>query len=368
MTRLKISKKQYDSIILKEHMNRLQDNTDTIFSFMINESTLLNEGWKEVVLGVSMLVGVNLTGQNKKIAQDAVNNDKTMSQIKSILEDSEKIKELVDAMEQKGLKDPNIVLSKNAEKIVDSFNDLSKNIKLDVKVINNLLSLDSKTNEDTENLEHKPFIPITIKDVLNIDICTDNLFIDGGFTLTKSGNDIIEIIIKEIEKQSGKIIELDIEVSTDSYPIDKFKTETDPTGNIKLSDMRMKSIVGLINSLNSGVSMTHREIPNNGVNIVSSKEFTLMDDSDKLTSLKEKTKEFRYIKLKIVSIFENKHTSDKPEPIDIIKDYRLQIIKIIMEAGKNRNIEIKPQFNMKKFKCNRNESGDSISDECITWQ
>jgi hypothetical protein len=47
----------------------------------------LNEGWKEVVLGVAMLLGLNLTGQNKVVAQNALNNEKFIEQIKSTLED-----------------------------------------------------------------------------------------------------------------------------------------------------------------------------------------------------------------------------------------------------------------------------------------
>jgi hypothetical protein len=50
----------------------------------------LEEGWKEVLLGVSLMLGVNLSNQGKALAQDITKNKETMSQIKDVIEDTTK--------------------------------------------------------------------------------------------------------------------------------------------------------------------------------------------------------------------------------------------------------------------------------------
>jgi hypothetical protein len=78
MSRIKITYEQYNRLILNEHQNR---------SNKIN----LNEDMKEVLLGVSLMMGVRLTGQNKEVAEKALKNDSSMLEIKNVLEDSNKL-------------------------------------------------------------------------------------------------------------------------------------------------------------------------------------------------------------------------------------------------------------------------------------
>ena len=81
MSKIKITPKQYNAIIFSEQLDKSLSNGE-----------LLEEGWKEVVLGTAMLMGVGLSGINKISAQNALKNDSVMSQIKQTLEDENKIK------------------------------------------------------------------------------------------------------------------------------------------------------------------------------------------------------------------------------------------------------------------------------------
>lgn len=384
MAKIRISQKQYDAIILHEKETRL-DASRSIINENLDESTqLLEEGWKEVVLGVAMMLGVGLTGQNKAIAQDAVKNATTMSQVKATLEDTAKTQELVDAMKEKGMKDPSATLAKNAEKVVDEFNKIAANnglkYKVDVKAVNNLQALNSKLKQgyalknaeistDTVKSDGNVSTPITIQDTIDVELGTDNLFVTAGYTLSPAGIDTVTIAMDEIKKQGGKILSVEIESSTDAEQIPKFKSENDPTGNIKLAELRTKSVSDLVAALDSGVSISHREIPNNGSNVVSTQDFLRVGkDAKATTMLRDKTSEFRYVKIKIIAVFESKDSTETPKPDQIIKNYRFELVKVIESVGKTRNIKTKVHFKHKKFKCKKsNKTGKKILDACTTF-
>ena len=382
MAKIKITQKQYDTILLREQESRLSVYRPIITETLDPSAELLEEGWREVVLGVAMMLGVGLTGQNKLIAQDAVKNAQTMSQIKSTLEDSTKIGELVDLLKEKGMKDPEGKLVQNAEKVVDEFNKISDNndlkYKVDVKAVNNIQALKGKLGQgyalkgiekttDTVKGIHK--VPVSVTDTLEISLGSDNLFVTGGFTLSPNGIDSITIAIDEIKKQGGKIESVSIESSTDAERIVKFMNENDPTGNIKLANLRTQSVSNLIGSIDS-VPITHREIPNNGSHVVSTQDFLKVAKDPKATaSLREKTSEFRYVKIKIVATFEPTDSdSTLTKPDQIITKYRFELVKVNEATGKNNKITTKTTFKNKKFKCTKKKHrGSYIVDACTTF-
>lgn len=126
MAKLKITQEQYNKIILHEQTSR---------------SSLLTETTNEVILGVAKLAGLKLSGHNDTVAKNALNDAKTMSLIKSTLEDENKVKELVKKMEEKGMKDVEQFLAKNVDSIVKGYNEYAKAEKLDFISKTNLLEL-----------------------------------------------------------------------------------------------------------------------------------------------------------------------------------------------------------------------------------
>lgn len=382
MPKLKISQKQYDAILLHEQQSRLKASGD-LLTENLNESTqLLEEGWREVVLGVAMMLGVGLTGQNKAMAQDAVKNASTMAQIKATLEDEEKVGELVDALKTKGMKDPESKLAQNAEKVVDAYNRIAADddikYKIDVKVVNNLQALKGKlgqgyalkgTEMSTDTVQDIHKAQVSVTDTLEINLGSDNLFVTGGYTLSPAGVDTITIAINEIKKQGGKIESVEIESSTDAEEIVKFKNESDPTGNIKLANLRTQSVSNLIGSIDN-VSINHREIPNNGSHIVSTQQFLKVARDPKATAqLRATTSEFRYVKIKIIATFKPTDSdSTVTKPDQIIKNYRFELVKIIESTGKTHKIKASANFKHKKFKCSKKKGlGGKIVDACSTF-
>ena len=381
MAKIKITAQQYNTILLHESKTRLKVQESIISETLNEDAQLLEEGWKEVVLGVAMMMGVGLTGMNKAVAQDAVKNAQTMAQIKATLEDETKTAELVDLLKQKGMKDPETKLSQNAEKVVDQFNRIAADddikYRVDVKVVNNLQQLKGKLgqgyalkgaemSQDTIHGQQQQPV-ITVTDTMEIELGNDKLFVTGGYTLSPAGVDTITTAIEEIKKLGGKIEMVDIESSTDAEQIPKFMSKDDPTGNIQLANLRTQSVSNLIGSLEGGVSISHREIPNNGSNVVSTQEFKkAAGDKQATAALREKTSEFRYVKIKIVATFESKADSSTT-PDKVIANYRFELVKVIESTGKTAKIKNKTTFKHKKFKCHKAKKGKIDVSKCSTW-
>jgi len=125
MTKIRITEQQYNNILLNEEKKRLNENNNNI------------------LLVIASLAGVELSGNNKLIADKSKQDKNIMSKVKSTLENPDKLDELVDALEQKGLKNPDKFLARNAEKIIDNYNEISDN-KLDFYTRTTLHELNPK--------------------------------------------------------------------------------------------------------------------------------------------------------------------------------------------------------------------------------
>jgi len=383
MPKLILTKEQYDRLLLHEQQSRLNASGELISETLDPSVELLEEGWKEVVLGVAMMLGVGLTGQNKIMAQDAVKNAQTMAQIKATLEDSGKTAELVKLLKQKGMKDPEAKLADNAEKVMDTYNQIAADdnikYKVDIKVVNNLQQLKGKIGQgyalkgaemSTDTVHGQQVAtPITVTDTMEINLGSDNVFVTGGFTLSQGGTDTISMAIEEIKKQGGKVEKVEIESSTDSEPVAKFRNADDPTGNIKLANLRTQSVTNLLHTLGVDSNVIHREIPNNGAEVVSAQEFMkAAKDKQAIAVLREKTTEYRYVKIKITATFESDTTKPSEPVLNIIKHYRFELVKVIAATGKAHSISTGTNFKHKKFKCSKKKGiGGKIVDACTTF-
>jgi hypothetical protein len=130
MSTLKITKEQLEMIQLYEERNR---------------NIFLTENAKDLALTIALLSGIKLTGQNEFKVNKLIKDKKNMTMVKNTLEDENKVQELIDALSEKGMKDPEKALSKNAEKIMKKFNEISDTenlgLKLDFLTKNNLKNL-----------------------------------------------------------------------------------------------------------------------------------------------------------------------------------------------------------------------------------
>jgi flagellar motor protein MotB len=378
MTKIKITSEQYKSILLREQENRLNASGNVLNENLELGPELLEEGWKEVLLGVALLMGVGLTGINKTMAQNALKDEQTMSQIKATLEDENKTRELAKAYEEKGMKNPDTLLAKNAEKIKNKFNEVAadNNISYNVstRVVDNLTSLDvelargyalkkAEISSDTIKGNTTKTI-VTIKDTVELELGNDNLFITGGYTLSSDGVNVITSAMDSIKDSGGRIISINVESSTDAERVLKFKTDEDPTGNIQLASLRTKSVTNLITDLDSNVTITHREIPNNGSDVVSTSQFLkVKDDKVALNALRDKTSEYRYVKIKIIVEYKQELPEENPKPEDIIKKYRFELAKVFISSDKKNKVT----FINKKVSCKHHKTKHRGSVKCATF-
>ncbi len=383
MAKIKITREQYNKLVLAEQKNRQNKSNDILTESINKNAQLLEEGWKEVVLGISMLMGLNLTGQNSVAAEKALHDANVMRQIEATLEDKSKTDELVKVMQEKGMKDPSAMLAKNAENIVKRYNEVSNdddmNIKLGVVTVHNLKALEGKLKQgyavksaemstDTIKSKKTPSV-VVVKDTLSVDMGNmQNLFDTGGFNLTEDGRQAIKDAIESVISQGGKILSVEIESSTDAESMPSLRSKEDPSGNIKLSNLRTKSVNDIVAGLVSDAEITTRDIPNNGSDVVSAETFKkAATNKDALAKLRQQTAEFRYVKLNIVAQFTVESEDPEPKADQIIKNYRFEVVKMYeTSSGGKKMGGKKPQFKKKQFKCKLKKDKTHVAD-CFTF-
>jgi len=111
--KIKITTEQYNTILMREHNER-------------SNKPLLNEN---ILMGFSKLIGVPLTGQNKLDGEKALNDIETINKIKDTFEDKSKLDAMIDSLKEKGMENPNQILTKDPQKIIDRFNKLASDKK-----------------------------------------------------------------------------------------------------------------------------------------------------------------------------------------------------------------------------------------------
>lgn len=122
--KIKITTEQYNAILMREQQER-------------SNKSQLNEN---VLMGFSKFIGVPLTGQNKVDGDAALSDISTIKKIKDTLEDKSKLDSMIDSLKEKGMENPSSRLSEDPHKIIDKFNKLASEYKIE------MLGTDALTN------------------------------------------------------------------------------------------------------------------------------------------------------------------------------------------------------------------------------
>lgn len=101
--KLLITESQLELIV-----NHIKENT--------KQKGILIEGWKDIVLGTAMLMGLELSGLNSEIAKKALLDLDTIKKINDTISSS-KLEKVAETLESGGLKDAMIKIQSNAQKI-----------------------------------------------------------------------------------------------------------------------------------------------------------------------------------------------------------------------------------------------------------
>ena len=124
--KIRITESQYNRLFLKEE-KEINFNYDV-----------------DTVLGFAKLIDLPLKGQNEFLANKALKNKEVLSKIYSIMNNVEKKENMIDDLINKGMKNPDKKIISNIDKIINKFNECSKDCGFDktlelTKVMNKIL-------------------------------------------------------------------------------------------------------------------------------------------------------------------------------------------------------------------------------------
>ena len=311
--------------------------TESQFNKLISSSSedeVLEEGFKEILLGAAMLMGLNLNAQNTDIAQDALEKEQVVQQIQNTIENDSTRNKMVSAMENAGVQNAE-------EKLMDVNKKLLKKLKkkgytagevqdfkgtqaqLDTKLRSGEYAILDVT-EFREMVETVDYIDTTI----TIDITSDNNFATGSFSLEGELSSQILSTLKDINETYDDV-EITIESSTDKEPVRKYISDEDPTGNKTLAKNRANSIMSLINQ--SGIDSSSVSVKL--LNDQGEPEFPTSMSRDERVKTRKVTAEFRYVKVTIKA----KVKIDKPQ---VSTDEKVETYcKVVQVRKKSKGID-----------------------------
>jgi len=124
MTKIKITQKQYDIIILNEQKRMLTESND--------KPDYKNDN--NVILAFSKLMGMSLSGMNKIDAENALKQESTLNKINGILSNKEKLINMVDDLVTKGKADAKDDVLAKKHTIIKNFRETVKDLGLEIKL------------------------------------------------------------------------------------------------------------------------------------------------------------------------------------------------------------------------------------------
>ena len=306
--------------------------------------TLLNEGWKDVLLGIALLTGVGLNSAQSQTAKNAISNDSIKNKIESTLQDTATLNKITKNLSPE-IKEK---ITKNANKALENLEGKHGRVTSTVKakdekqLTSRLKQGYALTDIDTKSdTVHGKDTVITYTESLDFSIESDGMFVTGGYDLSTEGIKSIQVIKDSIEQVGGQIESVMIESSTDKEPI--------KMGNQKLAELRAESISKYFNDVDS-INVDVK--PDQGPNI-----YTKTMSKSERDSARIKTAEYRYCNITVKATFEDTLVDTDVLPEEVINKNTYILVKTIdKKSSGGSRIKTKRTKNfrpkIKKFKCN----------------
>ena len=292
-------------------------------------NTQLNEGWKEVLLGIALLTGVSLSKSQAQTAKDFLSNNDVKNKIESTLQDTSTLNKITKNLSPE-IKNK---IFKNAEEALENlgseYGGVSSTVKakgekqLATRLKQGYTLTDVETTSDAVKKEGKV---IVYTESLDFTINSDGLFTTGDYQLSTKGVKTIQDIRDSIEQVGGQIESVNIEAGTDKEPISM--------GNKKLAELRSKS-----------VSKYFTDVDNVSINTDAA------DDGPDFSSLVKKigrekarieTSQYRFVKITINANYQDTITDIKLPEEKVIEKNTYTLVKIInKKLGKTVKIKRK---------------------------
>jgi len=323
------------------------DENDKALNELLSEGAL-EEGFKEIALSLLMLAGATLSGQNQAVAQDALDNTEIIQQVDNVLNNPAKFASIVKMIDSK-LPNGGELIKKNAEKIKTTVNYLEAKGAKDGKVRTATAKTPSELSDRLRqgyavsdvNITRDTILPegstVTVQDTVDFKWSSDNFFVTAGFDLNEAAADSLGSVINELKTSGGRILGISIESSTDTEPI--------KMGNEKLAQLRANNVKEFVTGLDlNDATVKIITKPNSGPEVYSKG----MSKGERINA-RIKTSEYRYVKVKIIVIFDE--VSEEETAPQIIEKHEVKLVKIIQYT--NKKAKTKPRTSKPKFKCKK---------------
>jgi len=341
--KLLISESQLEVLIT--HINETNQNTREV----------LEEGWKEVVLGTAMLMGIGLTGVNAQTAEKALGNAEVLSKIENTLE-GPNIEKLANTLEKGGLENAMDKIKANADQIKTNFENAAKKkgVTSKVQIYNtvnpNMAKSKVRQGYAVSDIEVTKDTVWSSKDKIELDNSVEivfdaNIFKTGTFDLADSVSSELKNTIESIIMMGGTITSIQIESSTDTEPI--------KMGNEKLAKLRGVGVKKYLTSIGVSADMSINALPEQGPDVYS----RTMTSQEREQARKE-TSKYRYVKVIINSVAEPKPQKEE-KAFEVIEKVKYELVRvnnmnsgtIKLKGGKHLSKTTK-KFKLKKCKVN----------------
>lgn len=101
---------------------------------ILSESADKTNNLKRLFFGISILLGYNLTGQNKIIGNNVLEDKTNVESIGKIFMDENKLKNLIDLMNEKGIENAEGVLKEKIDGLIKKYNEYSEKLGCEQKL------------------------------------------------------------------------------------------------------------------------------------------------------------------------------------------------------------------------------------------
>lgn len=330
-------------------MNINRYNEFLVISKMENVE-VVNEGFREVVMGIGLLANVFLGNVSLASAKDKLNNQDVRDKISHVLSDKKQLNTVIDSLKKNGMDDAAEVIQKNADKVSDELSKIDKS-QVNYSTVNDISTLKhrlksgwalSSVTMDTikQTIKKNPeMVSKVVWDTVTISMPPLQMFEEGSFTLNPDIKDTISGILTQITAQDLVVAGIEIESSTDKQRVSPQKAkeleEKGFEGNNKgLSEARNAALKNFFVSKNGGDTMKI-------------KQTILYEQGKGVTgAVDPQDPDARYVKVKIILFHIEKSPAPSKDKDNVVVTQVIQGFKLVkplpkLDPIKNPKIKVK---------------------------
>lgn len=278
-------------IITESQLKKLIENSIN----EANEPEVIEEGFKDILLGAALLLNLNVSGQNASEIKQLEKDEAALEQLSNVLQDDSTRSKVVDFYEKRGLKDVDSKIIKNNKELIKSLKK-GKHVSSDTEV-RTAAEVRGQLNQGRGLVSMKEITaPVAkVDSTIALDFASDNSFVTGSHELNKEIASKIQAMIDDLSSDPNVTINgVRITASTDTEPIRRYVTKDDATGNVKLADLRIQSIGKMFGGVVDSSNIKTKALPNSGPDVYS----RTMSSSDR-DSARKQTQEHRYVTVEL---------------------------------------------------------------------